>query len=774
MAMRDEDLERQTDSEWMDPSSAPTPPDASHPATLTTEPMQPDQEQSPELSDFPVTPPTPPEPISETPEPLVGAATEPASDPEPTTGVAERDVLEQPALPALTTSQTSDAAHAQRLDAPATGAATAVATPLLLDERILPLRMTPMRRPRRVRPLAWGGLIGAALMLLLPAMLASVLWPALGIPSPFGGPPDNIPRGASAWANATATTPLSADNDTFGEQTYPVDSQFTANYAARGGQSVLGPAITPAFTSNLGEVQFFASGALLRPASKQPTASVTAKDDLDPDLASDGDTDTASGVEWLPLTHTLLSDGSAAPIGGVKSSLTYATLRTATQAAALQPKPANTRQIKTNAPLPQTLLVGQGAFVVEGTRAGKLVGHSIPASTWSYINQAHVAPDGWLRDIGEPLTEPLDITATDSDGQQQHLIAQAFWQTIIVSDPADPQATTMQPIGLDYLHTIGAPNAHPSAGEHLWTTQDGALRNAPGASALAVSLNTNAAVSLTGAAQWNQGALWYAVTWSSPHRSGTAWSVADALTDTQPSGPTSAGFDALSPDLASYLSSQGDKVGAVVYDITRNTTYTYRPTQKFIMASSAKVPLMVSYLAYIEAQGRGPNGYEQGVLNAMIEQSDNNAAQVIYDTIGYDAGQQSYMHAWGIGDYSPDPNGWGWGQWSPADMAHLLTLLQSGKVLNSSDRALAFHLMTNIESDQRFGVGDTAPAGATVAMKDGWVPGPDGAWAVNTSGIVTVGKETYIITVYTREQNSFGSGEDIVNHVCGAVAKAIV
>ncbi len=611
----------------------------------------------------------------------------------------------------------------------------------------------------------------------MPALLASAIWPALGIPTPFGGPPDHIPRGASAWANATTLTPLAPDDRDFGAQTYPVDAQFAAGYAARGGQPVLGAAVTPAFTSNLGLVQFFANGALLH-ASSGATANLTnaapGAGSLAPELIRDGVLDAASGVEWLPLSHALLSDGSAAPIGGAGSSATYATLRTATQAAQLTPKPASAHAIKANAPLPQTIVTGQGAFVVEGTRAGKLVGHSIAAPIWAFINQTQVAPHGWLRDIGEPLTEPLTITAPNSDGQPQHLLVQAFWQTVIVTNLDDPQmATTLEPVGLDYLHTIGAPSAHPGAGVRLWTTQDGALRSAPGASDLAVGLNTNAAVTLTGAAQWSQGALWYAAKWSSPSRSGSAWIAATSLSATQPSGPTTASFDTLSPSLASYLSSQGDNVGAVVYDITHNTMYTYQPANTFIMASSAKVPLMVSYLTMIESQGRGPNSYELSELTAMIEHSDNNAAQVIYDTIGYGAGETSYMQSWGINDYSPNADGWGWAQWSPADMAHVLTLLHSGQVLNSADRALAFHLMESIESDQRFGVGDTAPANATVAMKDGWVPGPDGAWAVNTSGIVTVGSLTYIITVYTGEQGSYSSGVAIVNHVCGAVAQAL-
>ncbi len=601
---------------------------------------------------------------------------------------------------------------------------------------------------------------------------------------PFGGPADRIPRGASAWVNATAHTPLSAANASFGAQAYPVDPQFAAAYATRGGESALGPAITPSFDSNLGLVQVVANGALLRtsatPSSNgaatntdaQADATIT-PDQLGPELARDGDIDTTSGVEWLPLSHTLLTGGSAATIGGAGSALTYASLRQATLPVALEPAPSSAGKIKANAPLPQTITTGANAFVVEGMRDGKLVGHSIPAAIWSYINQAQVAPHGWLRDIGEPLTEPLSVTTTGSDGQPHHLLAQAFWQTIIISDVDAPQATTMEPVGLDYLRTFGAPAAHPTAGARLWTTQDGSLRTSPGASAVAVGLNSNAPITLTGSAQWEQGALWYAANWSTPSRHGSAWIPATALSATQPSGPATAGFDALSPSLVSYLGGFDSDVGAVVYDVTRNTVYSYQPTQRFIMASSAKVPLLVSYLTMIESQGRGPNSYEMSVMSAMIENSDNNAAQVIYDTIGYDAGQQAYMHSWGITDYTSDPNGWGWGQWSPSDMAHLLTLLQQGKVLNSSDRALAFQLMESIESDQRFGVGDTAPANATVAMKDGWVTGPDGAWAVNTSGIVTVGKETYIITVYTGEQNSFGSGQDIVNHVCGAVAKAL-
>jgi hypothetical protein len=65
-------------------------------------------------------------------------------------------------------------------------------------------------------------------------------------------------------------------------------------------------------------------------------------------------------------------------------------------------------------------------------------------------------------------------------------------------------------------------------------------------------------------------------------------------------------------------------------------------------------------------------------------------------------------------------------------------------------------------------------SGAVVAMKDGWLQGPDGLWAVNSSGIVTLGDETYIVSTYSDEQNSIDDGCSIVNHVSSVVASALL
>ncbi len=109
----------------------------------------------------------------------------------------------------------------------------------------------------------------------------------------------------------------------------------------------------------------------------------------------------------------------------------------------------------------------------------------------------------------------------------------------------------------------------------------------------------------------------------------------------------------------------------------------------------------------------------------------------------------------------------------PLGQMQVLTMLQQGKILTANDRAYALNLMHNIESDQRMGVGVTLPPGATVAMKDGWVPAPDGLWAINTSGIVTVGGETYIIVVYTAHQGDYNAAWNITQHVCQEVGQLL-
>lgn len=559
----------------------------------------------------------------------------------------------------------------------------------------------------------------------------------------------------------------------FLNQRVATDAVFQPYYDAHQGATVLGQAVTPAVPVTGGWLQFFAGGALFEPDQSLHATRRHDVADLDvlaeqnrlAELVAFGLRDPATGVIQLPLLPALLAAGSRVPIGGAGSSLTYVDLRRAAQAERRVPAPTWYQPGASGGP--------EGTFIVEETRAGHAMGHVIPPAFWSAITQPALAPNGWATDFGNPLTEALTTTISGASGRQT-LTIQLFEHgaLMLATQPGASATATPQrlAVGLDYLQTYGPPSVRINSGAHAWvTTSIALLADADDASQSQAHLGVNFPLTLTSNAAWVRGTLWYQAQWQMPHRQGSGWLPASALSFTQPNDIATASFDALDPALAGYLAGQGGHVGAVVYDVSRGVMYEYNPTGGFIVASSIKVEIMVALLTKLEAQGRGPNSTEMYLLTTMIENSNNDSAQALYEEIGDSLGMAAFMRSIGVGGLKPRPGEWGWSTMTPLTMVQVLALLRDGKVLTPQDRALALNLMGHIESDQQIGVGDTAPAGATVAMKDGWVPGPDGLWAVNSSGIVTLGSETYIIAVYTGEDDSLEAGWDITRHVSGAV-----
>jgi len=764
------------------------------------------------------------------------AASAPAQPDGAFSGADDQDTLKLPAL-----SPTEGAAEAA--GATSDGDASSPGDLFLLP----PFRVAQMRRELAAKPHAsvWRApiLMGAIIILVAVPLLFVVSRLVSSELASRGAGHTPTPHAITAtpdtpaeWARDAQQTPLNPQDAVFSRQRYAVAPAFQAYYTHRNGPTWLGVALTPAFATAEGLAQFFTDGALLLPgrldaddspggspagpgvtsaagmATGDEDTTSSAPGDINPQLVRDGVYDTATGVEWLPLAHSLLTVGSEALVASgdpTGEGATYLTLRAATAPTALAPAPPGSQMASTPTSATPTTTATPATtasatatsattatppatvtpttlpvFVAEGTHDGQPVGHTIPAAIWDALNDVSVSPDGWQVDFGAPLTEAIPMTTTTPDGQTHHLLAQMFWEGALIFDqddyaanPTQGAAAAVAPLALGqaYLQTLGAPTPAAPQGQQIWAIGDMAILATPMATGQAeVHIGQNFPLTITGG-QWRQGALWYSVEWQSLRRNGDGWAAATALTLTPPglNTPRWASFDALSPALAAYLTGEGANVGAVVYDLTRNTYYTYNGQSEFTMASSAKVSLMAEDLAGDEAQDASPSPGDLATLTAMIEQSDNNAAQLIYQEWGFDAGVSSYLAGKGITDYIASPDGWGYAQWSPLSMVRLLTMLQTGQLLNASDTALALSLMSNIEPDQRNGVGDTAPNGATYAMKDGWVPGPDGLWAVNSSGIVTVGQETYIIAVYSQEQYSLDGGWDITRQVCGPIGKLL-
>lgn len=601
-----------------------------------------------------------------------------------------------------------------------------------------------------------------------------------------------ITSDTAPWAQWTHITTRTAPTFLFPQTaaSVAIDPAFADYYTAHAGAALLGAALTPALPTSLGAVQFFTAGALLKPSGQaqlllkqqplqthdQSTSRQAVPQAFGPatsQILRDGLYDSDRGIIRLALFHAILSAGSTLPLGGETSSLTYVDLRSA-----LQPPHLVSGPDESAINAQSHIHVPPAIFIAEGIKGTISVGHTIPTIFWQYMTRTDIAPDGWATAFGQPLTEAMPLNAT-RDGQTHHLVVQAFSNAVLVADSDAPDATG-QPgvqvldIGRAYLQTLGPPalDIHPD--EQVWATGDTAVLDTLTSSEAKFHVGQAFPFTLAGDTRWLNGTLWYRTHWQTPHNSGDGWVNASALSSASPGdAPAWASFDVLSPDLATYLASQGKNSSAVVYDVTHNRYYTYNANGQFIMASSAKVPLMLALLTQIEDQKREPNGQEMSLLTTMIENSNNDSAQAIWIEIGGAPGVDTFMRRVGVPGLAPNPDAWGWSTISPLAMVRLLTLLHDGKVLNASHRSLALNLMRNVEPDQQVGVGDTAPNGASVALKDGWVPGPDDLWAMNSSGIVTIGGETYIIAVYTQHEGSLDDGWAITRHVCSSVAQSL-
>jgi beta-lactamase class A len=326
--------------------------------------------------------------------------------------------------------------------------------------------------------------------------------------------------------------------------------------------------------------------------------------------------------------------------------------------------------------------------------------------------------------------------------------------------------------------TTPAPTDPPL--QQAWTNQAVALMaEAQQGGSAQVHLGAGFPLTLTLRTAQVDGDDWAEATWQTPGRKGTGWLPSTAVTTTKPSGGASASFDALDSGLSDYLNDLWTKVGVQVLDVTRGTTYSFNADKQFLVASSIKVPIMLTRLSQLEASKKKPTATQISLMTSMIEHSNNDSATALYKEIGWQRGIRNFMKSIGIAGLNPAPptTGWGYSTTTPAAMVQLLARLNAGTILNKADRDFALNLMHHVEADQQVGVGDSSPAGAIVQMKDGWIDIDDtasGPYVVNSSGIVSKAGETYVVSIYTIRDRNYPVGFAIVRHVALVVGQKLM
>jgi hypothetical protein len=343
--------------------------------------------------------------------------------------------------------------------------------------------------------------------------------------------------------------------------------------------------------------------------------------------------------------------------------------------------------------------------------------------------------------------------------------------------PASPTASVALPTA------TASPTATPTADPVLaqaWTSKAVALMSVAQTSGTPqVHLGAGFPLTLTSQTAEVAGDEWAEATWQTPGRTGTGWLPTSALTTAKPAGPAAASFDALDAGLSDYLNDLGTKAGVEVLDVTRGVSYTYNADKQFLVASSIKVPIMLTFLSQLETRKKKPTDYQVSLMTSMIEHSNNDSATELYKEIGWQRGIRNFMKSVGIAGLNPAPptTGWGYSTTTPDAMVQLLAKLNAGTILNQADRSFALMLMHHVEDDQKVGVGDSSPTGAIVQLKDGWIDIDDttsGPYVVNSSGIVSKDAEVYVISIYTIRDRNYPVGFEIVRHVALVVGQKLM
>jgi Beta-lactamase enzyme family len=225
----------------------------------------------------------------------------------------------------------------------------------------------------------------------------------------------------------------------------------------------------------------------------------------------------------------------------------------------------------------------------------------------------------------------------------------------------------------------------------------------------------------------------------------------------------------------------GDSASAVsvaAVDTTTGASYEWGADDGMLTGSIVKLYIIETLLLQEQGSG-GLTSDQQATATKMIENSDNTAAETLFE----DAGGRSALVAagpqLGLKDTVPGPSDY-WGLTATCATDYI-TLLQNlvrptGSPLTTASQAYVLGLMRNVEADQRWGVGVTADAGTDFANKNGWlsVDNDNGRWLVNSTGVLTIDGQQVLMVVLTQHDSDFQSGINLVQSLAKALVPLVV
>ncbi|MGV9423178.1 serine hydrolase [Streptomyces sp. NPDC003656] len=226
-------------------------------------------------------------------------------------------------------------------------------------------------------------------------------------------------------------------------------------------------------------------------------------------------------------------------------------------------------------------------------------------------------------------------------------------------------------------------------------------------------------------------------------------------------------------DFAKAVHARGtSRVAAAVLDLddADHTPEVHGDAGPFDTASIVKVDILASALLRARDAGHGLSAAERVQAKAMIEHSDNAAANALWRSIGLAPGLEAANKRLGLtetqGGSGPR---WGLTRTTPRDQIRLLRAVfdpDRTTPLDASSRAYIRSLMGNVADEQSWGV---SAAGSHEALKNGWLQrNTTRLWDVNSVGRIERGGHRYLVAVLSDGNTSMKDGVALVERAARA------
>jgi beta-lactamase class A len=253
-----------------------------------------------------------------------------------------------------------------------------------------------------------------------------------------------------------------------------------------------------------------------------------------------------------------------------------------------------------------------------------------------------------------------------------------------------------------------------------------------------------------------------------------------AVTPPRPRAVTPPRPSAVSPQqdltvaLAPLIRDDGGHFAVAVDDLSTGGQAAYAGGQEFVTASIVKVDILVTLLYQAQQADQALSAGEQELAATMIEYSDNDSASDLYYDVGGAGAVDAANRVCGLTETTVGTEGyWGLTTTTVDDQIRLLRVaFTRPSPLSPASQDYIQTLMSQVETDQQWGIPAAADPGSQFTVKNGWLPNPV-LWEINSIGEITHRGQRMLIAVLSDDNASEDSGISLVEAAAMQAAGAM-